>query len=279
MSYRPTVVVLALAAAAACAPRAPDRGATLVTFTATEYKFQGPDTLAAGLTTLRLVNQGKELHHASLFKLAEGKTLTDFQAAMADVMSGKAPPPAWVSYAGGPNAIDPGDSSTMTEVLDPGHYLVLCMIPGEDGQPHVMKGMLHPLVVMGTAPAPAPALPAADVTVKLSDYDFVFDKPLTAGAHVVRVDNTGPQAHEIVVAELAPGKTAADFVKWETGGEKGPLPANRWLGGVAGIDSGKSATFTVTLKPGNYLVICFWPDAKDGKPHLVHGMIKQITVS
>jgi hypothetical protein len=51
------------------------------------------------------------------------------------------------------------------------------------------------------------------------------------------------------------------------------------LGGVAGIDAGKSATFTVTLKPGNYLVICFWPDAKDGKPHLVHGMIKQIAVS
>jgi len=25
--------------------------------------------------------------------------------------------------------------------------------------------------------------------------------------------------------------------------------------------------------------LCFWPDAKDGKPHLVHGMVKQITVS
>ena len=279
MSHHRTVVVLALAAAAACAPRAADRGATLVTFTATEYAFQGPDTLATGLTTLRLVNHGKELHHASIFKLAEGKTLADFQTAMANVMSGKAPPPAWVSYAGGPNAIDPGDSSNVTEVLDPGHYLVLCMIPAPDGQPHVMKGMLHPLVVTGTAPASTPALPAADVTVKLSDYDFVFDKPLTSGTHTVRVDNAGPQPHEIVVAELAPGKTAADFVKWETGGEKGPLPANRWLGGVAGIDNGRSATFTATLKPGNYLVICFWPDAKDGKPHLVHGMIKQVTVS
>jgi uncharacterized cupredoxin-like copper-binding protein len=235
--------------------------------------------VTAGLLTVRLVNHGKELHHAAIFKLGEGKTLADFQAAMPDVMSGKTPPPAWVSYAGGPNAIDPGDSSTMTEVLGPGHYLVLCLIPGEDGQLHVLKGMLHPLVVTGTAPAPAPALPTADVTVKLSDYDFVFDKPLTAGTHVVRVDNAGPQAHEVVVAELAPGKTAADFVKWETGGEKGPPPTNRWRGGVAGIDNGASATFTVTLQPGNYLLICFWPDAKDGKPHLLHGMIKQISVS
>jgi hypothetical protein len=279
MSPRWPVVVSAVALAAACAPRAPGAGAAVATFTAAEYAFQGPDTLAAGLTTLRLVNHGKELHHASIFKLGGDKTLADFQAALAEVMSGKAPPPAWISYAGGPNAIDPGDSSTVTEVLEPGHYLVLCMIPAADGRPHVQKGMLHQLVVTGATAAAAPALPAADVTVKLSDYDFAFDKPLTAGTHTVRVDNAGPQAHELVVAELAPGKSAADFVKWETGGEKGPLPANRWLGGVAGIDNGKSATFTLTLKPGNYLVICFWPDAKDGKPHLVHGMIKQVAVS
>ena len=81
------------------------------------------------------------------------------------------------------------------------------------------------------------------------------------------------------MAELAPGKSADDFVKWETGGEKGPPPTGRWVGGVTGIDNGKSATFTVTLKAGNYLVICFWPDAKDGKPHLVHGTIKQVSVS
>lgn len=274
-----SVVLCAVALAAACAPSASRPGAQLVTFTAAEYAFQGPDTVAAGMTTLRLVNRGKELHHASIFKLAEGQTLADFQAAMAAVMSGKAPPPAWVSYAGGPNAIDPGDSSTVTQALAPGHYVVLCMIPAADGQPHVLKGMLHPLVVTGAAPTVAAALPAADVTVKLSDYAFAFDKPLTAGTHVVRVDNAGPQPHEIVVAALAPGKSAADFVQWETAGEKGPPPANHWLGGVAGIDSGKSATFTLALTPGNYLVLCFWPDATDGKPHLVHGMIKQFTVS
>ncbi len=275
--HRWAAALAASALAVSCTRQGPPVAA-VVTFTAAEYAFQGPDTVAAGLTTLRLVNQGKELHHASIFKLAEGKTLADFQTAMANVMSGKAAPPAWISYAGGPNATDPGDSSNVTEVLEPGHYLVLCMIPAADGQPHVLKGMLHPLVVTGPAPAAA-ALPAADVTVTLSDYAFTFDKPLSAGTHTVRVDNAGPQPHEIVVAELAPGKSAGDFVKWETGGEKGPLPASRWLGGVAGIDNGKSATFTLTLKPGNYLVICFWPDAKDGKPHLVHGMIKQIAVS
>lgn len=38
----------------------------------------------------------------------------------------------------------------------------------------------------------------------------------------------------------------------------------------------------VTIKlvtPGDYGLICFVPDAKDGKPHLVHGMVKTIKVS
>jgi len=32
------------------------------------------------------------------------------------------------------------------------------------------------------------------------------------------------------------------------------------------------------LAPGEYGLLCFLPDAKDGKPHFVHGMHKQITV-
>jgi len=36
--------------------------------------------------------------------------------------------------------------------------------------------------------------------------------------------------------------------------------------------------FTADFTPGNYILMCFLPDAKDGKPHLAHGMTKQITV-
>jgi hypothetical protein len=34
----------------------------------------------------------------------------------------------------------------------------------------------------------------------------------------------------------------------------------------------------VDLPAGEYGIICFDPDAKDGKPHLAHGMIKQLSV-
>src|SRR5437773_9800314 len=275
---------LALASAAcavACGRAAPRAaGRSLISITATDYAFGVPDTIAAGLTTFRLVNQGKELHHASLVRLGEGKSAADFQAGLAAAMKSHAPPPSWMTFPGGPNAVTLGDTGVATQMLEPGSYVLVCWIPSLDGVPHVMKGMMHPLVVTaGAAPAPVAVEPATDVTIKLTDYDFQLSQPLTAGKHVVRVENTGAQAHGIVIAALSPGKTLQDFIAWEEGGEKGPLPTGEWLGGVTTLDTGGHSQFATTFAPGSYLLLCFWPDAKDGKPHIMHGMAKQITVS
>ena len=51
------------------------------------------------------------------------------------------------------------------------------------------------------------------------------------------------------------------------------------LGGVAGLSTGLTAYYTVDLKPGDYAIICFLPDATDGKPHYTHGMITTVKVS
>jgi hypothetical protein len=57
------------------------------------------------------------------------------------------------------------------------------------------------------------------------------------------------------------------------------LPTGEWLGGVTTLDVGGHSQFAATFAPGSYLLLCFWPDAKDGKPHIMHGMAKQITIS
>jgi len=268
-----------LAWAAGCTrpvPRAAGPGE--VTITASDYAFGVPDTIPAGLTTLRLVNQGKELHHASLVRLGDGKSVVDFQTALVTAMKNHTPPPAWMGFAGGPNAVTPGDTATATQILEPGSYLFVCWIPSADGTPHVMKGMLRPVVV-SVAQRAAMAVPAADLSITLTDYDFRVSQPLTAGTRVVRVKNAGAQAHEVAITALSPGKTLQDFIAWEQGGEKGPLPTGRWLGGVGVMDAGGESEFTTTFAPGSYLLLCFWPDAKDGQPHIMHGMAKQITVS
>jgi hypothetical protein len=97
-----------------------------------------------------------------------------------------------------------------------------------------------------------------------------------AGKRTIRVHNVGTQPHEIELVQLAPGASLGDFMKWMEKME-GP-PPGKALGGVAGIDPGMSQYFSQNFTPGEYALICFLPDAKDGKPHFAHGMVQQISV-
>ena len=58
---------------------------------------------------------------------------------------------------------------------------------------------------------------------------------------------------------------------------KGPPPAEP-IGGVAALNKGERGTFTAELEPGNYGLMCFVPDSKDGKLHLEKGMMKAFKV-
>ncbi len=245
--------------------------ASTVNITARDYAFEAPASVPAGVTTVRLVNQGKELHQAQLIKFEDGKTLDD----LAKAMKNPGPPPSWIKFVGGPNGIVPGGEASATAVLTPGQYAYICFIPSADGVIHLAKGMALPFEVAGSA-SPA-ELAAADVTIKLVDYDFESSQPLTPGRHTIRVVNTAQQPHELVLLKLAPGKKVEDFGRWAETGRKGPPPAQP-VGGVAMLDTGGQGTFEAELAPGEYGFICFVPDAKDGKPHLAHGMMKTIKV-
>lgn len=247
----------------------------VVTITAKDYAFEAPDTVEAGYVTLKLLARGQELHHVQLVRLDEGHTLKDLFAAMqAAGPNGK--PPRWMVEVGGPNAPAPGGESAAALALVPSHYALLCFIPSPDGMPHVMKGMAKEIVVV-PAKAKAAAAKAPSTTVTLSDYDFSFSKPLVAGEQTVRLVNTASQHHEMFVALLNPGKTPMDLAKWAEKPE-GPPPGMP-IGGITGIDKGEWNDLTLDLVPGEYALICFLPDVKDGKPHLVYGMIKQFSVA
>jgi hypothetical protein len=254
-------------------PPAAQAAATVVTITGTDFAFAAPDSVPAGLVTLRFLNQGQELHQAVVMRIDSGKTMADVQT----MMSKQDAVPGWLAFPIGVSVIAPGDSGNATAVLTPGHYVIACFIASPDGTPHAMKGMVHPFEIIANAATPAPE-PIADITITEKDYDFVVTGPLTAGPHTIRVENAGLQLHEVSVNQLAPGKTVADFQAWVQGGMKGPPPA-RPIGGVTGPDVGGHETFTVTLAAGKYVLICFVPDQLDKRPHFMHGMIKEITIT
>ena len=120
--------------------------------------------------------------------------------------------------------------------------------------------------------------PVADNTVHVSDYKFNFSTPLTAGHHVINVVNDGPQAHEIVIVELPPGKTIGDVTKWVAKDLMKGTPPGKPIGGMAALAKGRSGIFPIDLKRGRYGLICFVPDVKDGKEHAEHGMTSEVTV-
>ena len=62
-------------------------------------------------------------------------------------MKTQGPPPPWISFVGGPNAVTPGDTGLATQTLEAGNYVFVCWIPTADGTPHIRKGMMRAMVV------------------------------------------------------------------------------------------------------------------------------------
>ena len=280
-------LTLALAALSACAPKdqAKDQAAAtdsaanataaptepaVITVHAADFKFEGPDTIPAGMVTFHLINDGTTFHHLQMVRLDSAKTFADLQAAI----SKPGPIPGWVTFVGGPNAPDPKAESNATMNMPAGNYAMLCFVDVPGGVPHVAKGMERSLTVVPSASNVA--APKPDVTLTLSDYSFTTSQPLHAGKQIIEVRNDGPQLHEVELIRLAPGKTDKDVLGWMQK-PNGPPPGSG-VGGVAGAAPGEVSYFTADLTPGSYMLICFLPDRKDGKAHFEHGMTQEFEV-
>jgi plastocyanin/uncharacterized cupredoxin-like copper-binding protein len=248
-----------------------------VTFEATDYGFTGPDSIPAGLVSVRIVNKGKDLHHVQLLRLDDGKTQKDFMEAVKTdphIIYGNL---SWVTFAGGPNGVIPGESGTAILDLKPGSYVVTCIIPAPNGVLHVNLGMVKPLTVKGPA-VMGVSEPNAAVTITAHDFVFAPNAPFTAGSRTIRFNNEGAQPHEVLVVQLPPGKTIKDFADAFAPGHTGP-PPGKPIGGVSGIQQGSHAFFTANFTPGHYGLICFFEDATKKAPHFALGMTYEFDVS
>lgn len=248
-------------------------GNETVVFVAHDYGFRGPDQIPAGLTTVRILNEGQDLHHIQFLKLLQGKTAADFRAAIAGDPHRL---PGWVQHAGGPNAHLPGSLASATVNLTEGDYVVMCWIPDKNGVPHVALGMQKALFVRGGKPTKVSA-PKPSVTIRQIDYQFIFSGRVESGLQTVEVVNQGKQAHELVLVRLHPGATVQDVIASFEPGAAGPPPGHL-VGGITGIEKGERIHFTGEFEPGRYGLICFIPDAATGRPHFLHGMTTEFAV-
>jgi len=254
-----------------------------VKFVAQDFSFTAPATVPAGYVDVSIENQGKEDHQVQFVKL--GSTSLDaFKAAAIKTNIGAVQKST--VFAGGPNVANPGTTTTATVKLDPGKYAVVCFIPANsDGKPHVAHGMITVVNVVKTdASDETPPTPGSTITLR----DFSFGVPTGfTGQGVVDISNQGTEVHEMGIVKLKPGKTLKDAKSYLLTPPGTPPPAGPppfvgipGIGGVTGLSPQQHAWLDMKLTPGNYVLICFYPDPKKGDiPHALEGMVKEFTIS
>ncbi|MGH2700626.1 MAG: hypothetical protein ACRDJB_08065 [Actinomycetota bacterium] len=116
-----------------------------VTYVATDFAYEGPDTLPVGEVKLAMHNKGKQPHEMVMGELLDGKTVDDVNALLAKGAPGK--PPKWFKTTGGTGA-KPGKSATLDADLTAGSYVLLCLIPDKASKkPHAVLGMVKGVTV------------------------------------------------------------------------------------------------------------------------------------
>jgi hypothetical protein len=246
-----------------------------VTFTAVEYSFEGPESISAGWTRLRLDNQGERSHDLIPVKLGEGKTVDDVMAALE--LEG---PPEWATIYGQVTA-ESGQSASYLVDLAPGNYVLLSFGDSEDGPPDAAQGMIHTLTVTeGESEVTEADLPLADASVDLVDYSFVVDGDIETGEQLLYLHNTGTEMHELSIVRLKEGTSFADIqAMLESGEEYEGEPPFEDVGFML-LSPGISTYVPMDFeKPGTYVLTCFIPSVQhEGMPHYELGMIQEITV-
>ncbi len=238
------------------------------------FSLGGPASVAAGEWDVHLANEGKEDHQVTIARINDGVTMEQVQAAAAKGAEHALP---LLTFVGGPNTVAAGGTQDAIVDLTPGHYLFMCFVQSpSDHKAHADKGMVMPFEVTGSDAAATPA-PPDDGTVTMSEYQFELPDALGQGTY--KVVNEGKQPHELTIVRLADGKTVQDMEAFlSPDAPPGPPPFTS-AGGAGAIAPQHTEWVSLSLPPGNYVAQCFIPDAKDGTPHFVHGMVHPFTVS
>jgi hypothetical protein len=251
---------------------------TKLDVSALEYQYDaaGPVNLLSGEVTITLHDRGLEPHHGQLLRLHDGVTDEDVAAAVADDPSA-APLLELGDQAGGPGMVAPGGTTSSTQRLTSGTYLMFCLVRAPSGETHAIDGMVAEFKVSGSGHAAAPR-PTADL--RLTDSGFRLPSPFPRHG-VLRVTNQGSQPHEVTFLALPAGRGREAIEPYLKSLRNSTLlqrpPPLTPSGGLAAISPGQTAIVPVDLKPGGYVAICLVRGA-NGEAHALHGMVQPFTV-
>ena len=205
-------------------------------------------------------------HSAQLVRAKAGHTPQEALAAGSEWADKGKPLPDWAIVAGGTGDVKQGESTTVTQELQPGNYLVADLASNQTAEFEVTGG------------GGGGEVAAEGGTITATEYAFESER-LASGRNTVLFDNAGQEPHFIAAIGLKEGATieqARRFFETEKG--RPPLDESRSFS-TAVIEGGAKQSLELELDAGRYALICFVPDRAGGPPHAVKGMISEATVA
>jgi uncharacterized cupredoxin-like copper-binding protein len=207
---------------------------------------------AAGKVTFAVTNQGTHTHEFVVLQ-------TDTLAANFPIVSFEGEKDRIDEDTAGTNVGETGDmkvgeSKSLVIDLQPGHYAVVCNLPG-----HYRMGMHQDLTVVASGQTNQVAV-ALGETSPDQMYIHLSSDSATAGPVTFAVTNEGAHKHEFVV--LKTDTQAAGFPVASFEGEKDRFDedaAGTNVGETGDMEAGSTKSLSIDLKPGHYAVACNLP--------------------
>lgn len=166
-----------------------------ISATTVDYEFEGlPTSSPAGLTALKITNEGDEFHEIVLMRINDDVTdsIEDLLELPEEEVEGKVTPAGVVLAMPGTSAINFFD-------LKPGRYGVLCFISKDsdaehefqgDGLPHFTEGMVEELEIVDPDATPS----ATSSSSGSASEDEATSSPTSGSASTASEDEETPSA-------------------------------------------------------------------------------------
>jgi hypothetical protein len=241
------------------------------------FQVTGGGPVEAGLVRVEYRNGTEEQADAQLIRMDDGHTLEE---ALTVIGSEGGVTPGWLHAEGGAGQIAAGATGIAELVLDEGtYYLVDVGEPeGDDVPSHAESGATATIEVSGGDDDAE--LPDVDASIEMADYNFVTDG-LKAGANRFLLSNTGKEIHHTLIVPIEEGANFGDVREFLTteGEPSGPPPVDfSQLTGTSALDGGREQIAELELAAGRYAFLCFITDRAGGPPHVVKGMLREVTI-
>jgi hypothetical protein len=236
-----------------------------------------PATIQPGVNQFRITTAAKRSGF-QLVQLADGYSL---DAAIADIDNGldkgkvKAMKrfEANTTLLGGVN-IATGKIGKVTLNLAPGSYYAA----------DIMRNRRSAFTAFTVSGADTGAtMPVGSTIRAVKDASWAKNPKTIARKGMLTFENFSSSNHFVGLVKLRRGKTVKDFGRWvdaQMQGQNGPPPVNFGQAFDSGVVSGgHTVAMNYRLSRGNYVLLCFWPDADmGGMPHAFMGMYRGIKV-